>query len=680
MIGLAVGDTVTGTGIPSGTTILAINSATKTITLSASATAGGSQTLAAANPTATPDPDLLLATTYGQGQFAINLAPLVLGNAVTVTQPPSTDPVPVGANGLPIVTDPITISGSSEISGFGNTTWISIVDETLGDPTYGQVIGGFDPANAPQVPSSSNSTDSVGNFAITIDPNTVFGTSSLLTHGVKTIEIFATDNAGSVGNKVTFTFDLNPATQLGFDPNFQVPATAIAGQNFAPVTVDALDTHGNIDPYYNGSVTLTLSPNASSTFPVTGTAVAGIATFDAADFDLAIYKTGTYALKASSGSLIGGTSSPITITAADPAVLAWTTQPPSKITVNNVFGTIPTLEVEDQYGNLEADYTQDVTVSLYLNGNLDNGDLSPPAPVSMPAVGGVAMFPGLSITAVGNPFNLVATSDTMTSGTLTSLPSADINVVPPVLVVTSQPLNSVTAGTPFQLVVTAYTFMGAVDTAFNDPVVLSINSGPNGAMSNLPITATASSGVATFSVPTSNPVILDTAGPYILEASDSNFNLTVDTSTITVVAAGVNSLVFLQEPPAMVQARSLLGFGLVVGAIDQFGNATTLTGNVTIQIATNPGGGTLGPPANLTVKASGGVATFSGLAISAVGDGYTLVATSGSGTFTSPPFDPDRRACSPGYCAPSLAAASVECHGPSDLWLPGRGFGSVRTV
>ena len=33
---------------------------------------------------------------------------------------------------------------------------------------------------------------------------------------MKTIEIFATDNAGSVGNIVTFSFNLNPPTQLVF--------------------------------------------------------------------------------------------------------------------------------------------------------------------------------------------------------------------------------------------------------------------------------------------------------------------------------------------------------------------------------------------------------------------------------------------------------------------------------
>jgi len=624
---LAVGDTVTGTGIPNGTTILGLNSSTNSIMLSAKATASGFQTLAAANPTATPDPDVLLATTYGGGQFAINLAPLILGNTVTASPSmPGTGP-----NSPPIVTGPITITGSSEVSAFGNTTWISVVDLTPGDPTYNQIISGFNPANGVPVPNASNSTDFQGNFAISLDPETAFATS----HGLKTIAIVATDNAGSVGNKVTFTFDLNPASQLVFDPTGEPPMTAPAGVNFAApspafpsgsaVIVYAEDTHDSIDPFYNGPVTLALAIGANGTFPVTANAVNGVATFT----DLAIDTAGTYILTATSGTLTPGTSTSITITAAAPEQLVWTVQPPNEITVNNVFGTTPTLEIEDKFGNQELGYTQKVTVGLELSGNPANGSLAGMATV--PAINGVAAFPGLSITAVGNPYTLVATTTTQTSVTLTSPPSDAINVVAPTLQVTGQPLTSVTAGNPFQVVVTAYTFQGTVDTAFTDTLGLAINSGPNGAMSNLPTTATAASGVATFS-----GVTLDTAGAYILQASDSSLNLTIDTSTITVVAAGVDHLVFLQEPPPSVYARSAAGFGLVVGAQDKFNNPTTLSGMVTVQISTNPSGGAL--DGMTTVNAAGGVATFAGLSISIAGNGYKLTATSNG--HTSPPSTP----------------------------------------
>ena len=126
---LVAGDTIAGTGIPSGTTILSVDSLTNTITLSKNATASGSQTLAAANASTAPDPDVLLATTYGRGQFAINLPPLILQNSVTnnfVTVAPTSS----GTGNLPTVTGPVTISGSSEITGFGDTTWITVEDIT----------------------------------------------------------------------------------------------------------------------------------------------------------------------------------------------------------------------------------------------------------------------------------------------------------------------------------------------------------------------------------------------------------------------------------------------------------------------------------------------------------------------------------------------------------------------
>ena len=103
---LAPGDTVTRAGIPAGTTILTVNTLAQTIMLSAKATATGSATLAAANPTVVSDPDVLLATTYGRGEFAINLPPLIIGNKVSIA--------PTAPGSPPYVGGPITISGTSD--------------------------------------------------------------------------------------------------------------------------------------------------------------------------------------------------------------------------------------------------------------------------------------------------------------------------------------------------------------------------------------------------------------------------------------------------------------------------------------------------------------------------------------------------------------------------------------
>ena len=80
------------------------------------------------DPTSTADPDLLLASTFGQGAFAINLAPILFPSSTAL------DPTSVSgtaADGTPLVTTAQPLfDGLSEITGFGNATRITIVDET----------------------------------------------------------------------------------------------------------------------------------------------------------------------------------------------------------------------------------------------------------------------------------------------------------------------------------------------------------------------------------------------------------------------------------------------------------------------------------------------------------------------------------------------------------------------
>ena len=101
------------------------------------------------------------------------------------------------------MTPPPTIDGLSEITGFGNATWVTS-STRRGRPDLrpdhrrvrpGQVAGQAIPLNA------GNSTDGFGNFAIPIDRRSS-------SNGLKTIEIYTTDNAGSESNKVTLTFIL----------------------------------------------------------------------------------------------------------------------------------------------------------------------------------------------------------------------------------------------------------------------------------------------------------------------------------------------------------------------------------------------------------------------------------------------------------------------------------------
>ncbi len=93
------------------------------------------------------------------------------------------------------------------------------------------------------------------------------------------------------------------------------------------------------------------------------------------------------------------------------------------------------------------------------------------------------------------------------------------------------------------------------------------------------------------------------------------------TNAIGVATLTTSQLVVTQQPPASVTAGS--GFGLTVEAEDSSGNPiTSFDGTVTVALANNPGGATLG--GTLTATASDGVATFSGLTLTTAASGYTL--------------------------------------------------------
>jgi hypothetical protein len=188
------------------------------------------------------------------------------------------------------------------------------------------------------------------------------------------------------------------------------------------------------------------------------------------------------------------------------------------------------------------------------------------------------------------------------------------------LVVTTQPPSSVTAGSGFGLTVTAEDSSGNPITSFNGTVTVGLDNNPGGATLGGTLTATASSGVATFSGLTLNKA----ASGYTLYTSGGGFGEGV-TNAITVTPAAATQLVITTQPPATVKLNT--GFGLQASIEDPYGNVvTTATNTVNVAFANNPTGATLG--GTLSVTASQGVATFSGLTINKVGNGYTLQVSS----------------------------------------------------
>jgi hypothetical protein len=109
------------------------------------------------------------------------------------------------------------------------------------------------------------------------------------------------------------------------------------------------------------------------------------------------------------------------------------------------------------------------------------------------------------------------------------------------------------------------------------------------------------------------------------------------TVSFGIIPESQDRLVVTTQPPANVVAGQ--AFEVKVSAEDANGNVdTNFTGNVTVALANNPGGSTVG--GTLTVKAVNGVADFRDLTLDEPGSGYTLQATSsGLSPVTTNPFN-----------------------------------------
>ena len=110
--------------------------------------------------------------------------------------------------------------------------------------------------------------------------------------------------------------------------------------------------------------------------------------------------------------------------------------------------------------------------------------------------------------------------------------------------------------------------------------------------------------------------------------------------TLTLGGTSADQLAFIVQPQNAV-ARQIITPAVQVTALDPLGKTdVSFTGEVTVSLGTNPGGGLLG--GTLTVGAVNGVASFGDLTVSSAGTGYTLVASapaSGAKSATSNAFD-----------------------------------------
>src|SRR5262249_38286692 len=154
-----------------------------------------------------------------------------------------------------------------------------------------------------------------------------------------------------------------------------------------------------------------------------------------------------------------------------------------------------------------------------------------------------------------------------------------------------------TAGTPFDLTVTAVDPFGQTAVGYTGTVTFS-SADPYGAA--LPADYTflaADHGAHTFSA----GATLYTTGPWDVTATDTATGSISGSTTVTVSPAAAAHLLFLQ-PPADAAAGQALS-PVVVAVVDAFGNAVTGDNDdaVTLSLGIDPSGGTATLSGTLTV-------------------------------------------------------------------------------
>jgi hypothetical protein len=217
---------------------------------------------------------------------------------------------------------------------------------------------------------------------------------------------------------------------------------------------------------------------------------------------------------------------------------------------------------------------------------------------------------------VGAVFSLVVATMAMVAGLALVASPAGADASGDLLSFATPPTSG-TAGSTTNVVVDVQLSGGGNDLTSSDLITLTaVPSIPAGDWG--PTTATASSGVATFS----NFHINKAGGPYTITASDTTTPAVTNTnvSGVSVSPAVQHQLAFTTEPPTSTTGA----FSTVVGVEDAYGNLTTSTN--TIVLSTTSTGCALS--GTTSVAAVNGSASFSGLTLTgATNQGCILTAT-----------------------------------------------------
>jgi hypothetical protein len=453
------------------------------------------------------------------------------------------------------------------------------------------------------------------------------------TNGVATFSAIRINHAGAGYTLAAASGTLSPDTSAAFTINagaasilafVQQPTNVAAASIFSPIVLVAIqDGQGNTITAATNTVTLAISGNpGGSTLGGTAqvSAVAGVATFS----NISLNKSANnYTLSAGATGLTGATSSAFNVSPGAPAALKITTQP---VTVN-VGATMPSVvvTVRDASGNTVTSATNPVTLSFV--SNTPGATLGGTPTIA--ALSGLATFADLTLDKPGQGFTLRAAASGLTPDT-----SAAFNAIGPVtqLVFTQQPTSTIRNGAIAPpMVIEARDAAASKVTAFTGAVTLSIGNNPASGSLGGTTWVNAIGGIATL-----GGVSVSAAGTgYTLVASIAG-NVSATSNGFDITSFGPASKLAFIVQPTNADASAAINPAVQVVVQDVNGNqVTNSTAAITMALG-NPGSATLG--GTVTISATGGIASFSDLTVSAAGIGYTLIAsgTQVSSTTSSP--------------------------------------------
>jgi hypothetical protein len=534
------------------------------------------------------------ALTNGVGVFSVNLK-TAASKTITATD----GSISVTSTAITVNPGAYDVAHSIVTASVGSLNSGSTLTATL---TAKDASGNLNPSGLPAIGAiafTSTSVGGTGTFGAVTNAGSGVYTATFTAVTSGSVTLGATISGNAISTNATVNIGASGATQLVLTT---IPASTTAGSSFN-ITVTAKDSNGNTSTSYAGSVSITSSDGIAG-LPLASTLTSGTKTFA-----VTLKTAGSQTVSAGDGSL-SVTSSAITVNPAayDVTHSGVTT---SLSSLNSGSTLTATLTAKDTYGNANPSglpaiasiaFTSTATGGTGTFGTVTNAGSGVYTSV-FTAVNSGSVTIGATISAVA-----VSTNSTVSIGAGGATQ----------LVLSSVP-SSTTAGSSFNITVTAKDSNGNTATSYAGSVSMTSSDG----IAGLPPPSNLTNGVGVFSV------ILKTSGSKTVSAGDGTLSVTSSGITVNPGAYDVTQSVVTTSLSSLNSGSTLTA---TLSAKDTFGNAnptglpavaaiaftsTSVGGTGTFGPVTNSGSGTY--TSTFTAVTSGSVtigATISAVAVS----------------------------------------------------------------